>query len=177
MERSKKLLNNSLILLFGTILTKGLNFIMAPLITRWVSIEDYGIFDLLATYATLLIPIVALGVHHAIFRFLLDDDSEEEVTVVNTNAIMINLVGIILYVIFVTMLSLFFKSLTNYIILLTILLLAQTFQNYMCMAVRGMKKIKLYAVMNVLTTTSILILVFYFVRILDMGLERNDIRI
>ncbi len=171
MERSKKLLSNSLILLFGTILIKGLNFFMAPLFTRWVPIEDYGTFDLLITYSALLIPLLALGIHHAIFRFLLDNESKDEISAINTSAIITNIIGIIIYAIFVIILSIFFKSITNYIIQLTILILTQTFQNYIYMFVRGLKKIKLYTIMNIICTISILAFVFCFVKIFNMGLN------
>jgi len=171
MSRSKKLLNNSIILLVGNILTKGLNFFMAPLFTRWLSIEDYGMFDLLATYSTLLIPILALGTHHAIFRFLLDDKTDEEKTVINTSIIITNIIGIMAYLIFVLLLSLIFDSLTNYVIQLTILLITQTFQNYMCMFARGIKKLKLYVISNTICTISIFIFVFVFVKLFNLDLN------
>lgn len=171
MERSKKLLNNSIILLFGTILTKGLNFIMAPLFVRWISVADYGRFDLIVTYSTLLIPILAIGIHHSVFRFLLDDDSKEGITIINTNAIITNIIGLCVYGLCVMIISIFYRQLTNYIFQLTILLLTQTFQNYMCMFIRGLKKIKLYTIMNVACTANILIFVFIFVKILNMGLN------
>ena len=171
MERSKKLINNSIILLLGTVFTKGLNFIMAPLFTRWLSQESYGTFDLISTYATLLIPILALGIHHAIFRFLLDNKSEDEITEINTNAVITNFIGIIIYIIIVTIISIINGNLLGYIIQLTILIFTQTFQNYICMVVRGLKKLKLYAIMNIICTASILAFVFVFVRKLNMGLN------
>jgi len=171
MSRSKKLLNNSLLLLFGTVITKGLNFIMAPLFTRWLSQENYGMFDLLTTYATLLLPVLAVGIHHAIFRFLLDSKSKEDITEINTNAIFINVIGLVVYFVAISVLSIFVKSIAIYIIPLTILIITNTFQNYMGMFVRGLKKLKLYTIINIICTASILFFVYYFVKILHLGLE------
>lgn len=170
MERGKKLFKNSVVLMIGSILTKGLNFIMAPLFTRWLSTADYGTFDLLATYVTLLIPILAMGVHHALFRFLLDDISTDNKNKVVTNSLIINFIGILIYLIFVIIIGSLNHSLTNYILILSGLLFAQTIQNYMGMYIRGIKQLKLYTEANVFCTASILLFVFVFVRIIGLGL-------
>ena len=47
--------------------------IIIPLLTRWVSQEEYGIFDLMITYVSLLIPFITFNCGEAAFRFLLDD--------------------------------------------------------------------------------------------------------
>ena len=171
MSRSQKLLNNSFILLVGTILTKGINFVMAPLFTRWLKMEDYGTFDLIVTYSTLLIPIVSLGIHHAVFRFLLDCKTKEEITSVNTNSIIINLIGIIIYVLIISILAICFDSIKEFAFQLTILFTAHTLQNYIGELARGLKKLKLYTILNVICTISILIFVYIFVKLLNMNLN------
>lgn len=170
MDRSKKLLNNSLILLVGGMLTKGLNFIMAPLFTRWLTTAEYGMFDLLATYATLLIPLLALGIHHAVFRFTLDANSKENISDIVSNAVAINLLGVIIYFIFIVVAIIINPDILTVIFQLSILVLAQTFQNYMGMFVRGVKKLKLYTLSNVVCTASVMIFVYVFVCIAGQGL-------
>lgn len=171
MDRGKKLLKNTIVLMFGTILTKGLNFIMAPLFTRWLSTTEYGTFDLLCTYVTLLIPTLALGTHHAVFRFLLDAKSDEEHRVIVTNTLFINMIGFLLYFAILIIICFIKPSLRYYAGGLTILLITQTIQNYMCMYIRGIKKLKLYSTINIICTAAILLFVSLFVRMLSLGLN------
>lgn len=171
MDRGKKLIKNTIVLMFGSILTKGLNFIMAPLFTRWLTTTEYGTFDLIATYSTLLIPILAIGTHHAVFRFLLDVEESEDYQTVLTNTVFLNIVGVLLYLLCLIIICFVKPSVTEYGFLLTVLLLTQTMQNYMGMYIRGIKKLKLYSIVNIVCTASILLCVFVFVRVLGMGLQ------
>lgn len=170
MEREKKLFVNSAVLLAGSILTKGLNFLMAPLFTRWLERESYGTFDLLMTYATLLIPLLALGVHHALFRFLLDSKTPVEREKIVTNSLMINLMGTVVYFVTTCVICCISQHLSYYILLLSGLLVSQSLHNYMGMYMRGDKQIKQFTVVNVLCTVSVIFFVCLFVKILKMGL-------
>lgn len=169
--KGTKLLKNSVVLLIGTVLTKGINFVMAPLFTRWMSMEDYGTFDVFSTYSVLLIPIIALGVHHAIFRFILEDTQKENVTCVFSNAIVINGIGLIIYFLGAIVIVLVNPSLIYGVFWLTILFISQTLQNMMCMFLRGLKYLKYYTYCNVICTLSIFFLCVVFVCFLDYGLE------
>ena len=72
------LAKNTILLSIGTIITKGINLLMIPLFSSWLSTEDYGTFDLLCTYVSLLIPFITMSSSDAIFRFLVDKDDEKE---------------------------------------------------------------------------------------------------
>ena len=77
-SRSKKLALNTVILSIGTLCTKGIMFFMAPLFTRWLTSSEYGTFDLLVSYVSLLLPFLTLSTGEALFRFLLDAENEEK---------------------------------------------------------------------------------------------------
>ncbi len=170
-NRAESLVKNSIIMFIGSVLTKGINFIMAPLFIRWLSMEDYGTFDLLSTYSMLLIPIIALGIHHAVFRFLIDSDSLEEKGKIVINSIVINLVGFIVYIIIISAWMVMDRTKISFLILLTLLLFSQSFQNYVGMYIRGLKKLNLYTIINVICTSAIMVGVTFFVKIFDMGLD------
>lgn len=163
-RNSKKLAINSLILLGGSILSKGINFIMAPLFTRWLSIEDYGTFDLLATYSMLLVPVLALGIHHGMFRYMLDADSKDERVKIITNSIIINNVGIVCYIIVTGVLVCFFPLKKSLLLLLLILVVSQSIQNFTGMYLRGIKKISVYTITNVICTVLIFLVVTIMLR-------------
>ena len=93
MNREKKLFKNTIILTIGTICTKGILFIMTPFFTRWLSQEDYGVFDLITTYIALLIPLTSLEIGHASFRLLMDNRNKENII---TSSIFITFISCIL---------------------------------------------------------------------------------
>ena len=72
-KSNDSLAKNTILLSIGTFMTKGLSFIMVPIFSRWLSTEDYGTFDLLCTYVTLLIPLIGLASNEALFRFSMDE--------------------------------------------------------------------------------------------------------
>ena len=79
MNRSEKLLKNTLIIGIGNFSTKFLTFIMLPFYTKWLSPDAYGEFDLLATYVVLIISFATLQLEQAIFRFSLKDKEKSKV--------------------------------------------------------------------------------------------------
>lgn len=170
-RRQSKLIKNSVILLIGSLLTKGINFLMAPLFIRWMPSADYGTFDLLATYSMLLIPVFAMGSHHAVFRFLLDDESYENRETILTNVLLINGIGILCYMLFMGGIMVCFDKITPFLYQLFILLVAQTLQNLVGMYLRGIKKLEYYTITNIILTISIFVFVFLFVKGLNLGLN------
>lgn len=72
------LAKNTALLSIGTMLTKGINLIMIPLFSAWLSTEDYGMYDLLATYVSLLIPFITLSSSDAVFRFVIESNADDD---------------------------------------------------------------------------------------------------
>ena len=58
---------NTVVLTFGKICTQGISFLMLPLYTSILDTTEYGTFDLLVTYATLLLPLVNWQLDQGIF--------------------------------------------------------------------------------------------------------------
>ena len=86
---NNKLIRNTLLLTIGTLVNKGLLFIMIPFFSRWISTSDYGTFDLICTYVTLFIPIIDLATGEAMFRFSVEDQSKDNLSKQFTNGIAI----------------------------------------------------------------------------------------
>ena len=72
MSREKELAKNTIILAFGKICTQSISFLMLPFYTAVLDTKDYGTFDLLVTYATLLLPLVNWQFDQGLFRFMLE---------------------------------------------------------------------------------------------------------
>ena len=103
MKENRELAKNTILLSIGTILNKGLQFIMIPFFSAWLSSEDYGTFDLLCTYVTLLIPIVTLASSNAVFRLSIEaDETKKEKSKFITNGFVLDSINIgILSIIFI----------------------------------------------------------------------------
>jgi len=78
MDRRKELAKNTAILSFGKICTQCVSFLMLPLYTALLDTTEYGTFDLLVTYGTLLLPLVNWQFDQGIFRFMLDCRGDRE---------------------------------------------------------------------------------------------------
>lgn len=78
MSRKTELAKNTAILTVGRLCTQCISFFLLPLYTAILSAEEYGTFDLLVTYATLLIPLVNWQLDQGLFRYLLDCRGKKE---------------------------------------------------------------------------------------------------
>lgn len=78
MSRKSELAKNTAILTVGKVCTQCINFFLLPLYTAILSAEEYGTFDLLVTYSTLLLPLVNWQLDQGLFRFMLDHRGNRE---------------------------------------------------------------------------------------------------
>lgn len=78
MSRKTELAKNTAILTVGKLCTQCISFFLLPLYTAILSTEEYGTFDLLVTYSTLLLPLVNWQLDQGLFRFMLDYRGNKE---------------------------------------------------------------------------------------------------
>ncbi len=146
-DKQTKLVKNTLILSIANFFAKGITFVMAPFIARWLLSNEYGIYDLVLTYMSLFTPIVILDCGEAMFRFMLDETEERKKQVV-TNSSLISLLGIILCVVVLIVVSIYTQD-DIYLYILG-LLIAQVLNNFFMMYMRGLKKLTDYAFSNII---------------------------
>lgn len=79
MERQKELLKNTIIIGIGNIFTKAISFILVPLFTLWLTPAQYGDYDLLFSYISLVVPIITLQLEQAILRYTLENSDRGEI--------------------------------------------------------------------------------------------------
>lgn len=170
-NREKKLLKNTAILSFGTLCTKAIMFILIPIITRLVSTESYGIFDLLTTYATLLIPVLTLGLGEGTFRFLIDSKSIEERKKIIINALISNVISFLLAIIVISVASVINSTIRQLAVLFFIYFIVEILFDTLGKVLRGLKMLNKYTISNILFVIGIGIGVGLFVWKLEMGLE------
>lgn len=69
MDKYNRLVKNTLLVFGGNIGAKLITLVMMPLYTRWLSVEGYGLTDLLTIYVTLLLSVVSCCIPEALFVF------------------------------------------------------------------------------------------------------------
>ncbi len=168
MNKKNDLLKNTLLLSAGTMMTKVLQFVMIPFFTAWLTVSDYGVFDLLCTYVTLLIPIITLSSGQAMFRFLVDQKKDEEKKIV-TSGLFVYILNILI-VCLIIMLIKIFKGWSLAVPFIA-LFVSQTLNDYFQGFVRGVKKLNIYSLCMALSTLFIAIFSTIFIKICNLGLN------
>lgn len=106
MSREGALVKNTVILAIGTFFPKLAIFITLPVLTAFLTQEEYGTYDLTLTLVSLILPAATLQIQSAAFRFLIDvrhDDSEKEVIITNIYGIIIPISFIALVIMYLFM--------------------------------------------------------------------------
>ncbi|MGD9927193.1 MAG: lipopolysaccharide biosynthesis protein, partial [Sphaerochaeta sp.] len=68
----KKVLRNSLIYTFNNLLLKAFNFLLLPLYTAFLTPQDYGVTNLLASFTQVSTYLIAFSLYSATIRFYAD---------------------------------------------------------------------------------------------------------
>lgn len=172
-SKSKNLVKNTAILSFGTICTKGIMFFMTPLFTRWLSQSDYGTFDLITTYITLLIPFVTLDCGEAAFRYLVEvkEDANDLMSHIISSAIFVTVGGLCISGLVFIGIYFFYKPVQSYLPSFFLLLVTETFYNFNVFVARGMKKLPIYTLANIFFVVSMSLFSVIMVKVMGLGLN------
>lgn len=78
MGEARRLIKNTGIIAVGGMATKLVQFLLLPLYTSVLSTAEYGTVDYLNTIALFCVPVVSLLMDEALFRFLIDCESDRD---------------------------------------------------------------------------------------------------
>lgn len=169
MNKTNNLANNTILLAIGTFLNKGLQFVMIPLFSRWLTTEDYGRYDLFATYVTLMIPIVTLACSEAVFRYGVEKDSVEDKRPYITNGLAIVLTNSLIMGVIVIFIKFFFNW--NLAVPFFFMAFGEILNNYLQGYMRSTRRLNIYSFCTAFSTLCIFGASTVFVLLLDMGLS------
>ncbi len=91
----RKLALNTILLALSTFSSKLLVFLLLPLYTEVMSLDSFGRADMLMQTANLLLPIVSIGIMHAVVRFGLDKEYSRRT--VFTTASVVLAIGLLVF--------------------------------------------------------------------------------
>ncbi|MGH2063305.1 lipopolysaccharide biosynthesis protein [Aerococcus urinaeequi] len=165
MNKYKKLLGNSLVLTLGNFGSKFINFFLVPLYTAVLTTSEYGTVDIINTTTNLLIPLLTVELGQAVIRYAIADNTEDSHESILSNTIMHTL-AISLILVFLYPVINFFGIFGGYTNSFLILLIFRLFNQILSSYVRGVGKIKAFALngilMTVVTVLSNIILLLNF---------------
>lgn len=170
MKREQEFIKNSAILFFGTVFPRFISVIMLPVITGYLTKEEYGIYDLLITLTSLFLPIATLQMQASAFRFLIKERENHT----GQKLIVSNIVLFTVPVCLAALTTLYFCMrnidstikflIINYYFTDTMLIMARQI-------IRGLGKNKIYSVSVLMNSVIELVLVLIFLVQIGLGLN------
>ena len=170
MSREKDFAKNTVILGLGRFLPKLVSLVTLPIVTANLTKAEYGVYDLLVTLVSLLIPVATLQIQSAAFRFLIDHRKDEQrkgeiisgIYAVSAPIAAIISVGIAIYFEDVSMTSR---------VLIGLYFLLDTFYQTTSQCIRGLGANKDYAIASVLVSVIDGVGIVLGVQLAKRGLE------
>lgn len=162
------LMKNTIWLSIGKILSKGLLFVLLPFFSSWLSTEEYGTFDLICTYVSLLIPVLTLATGEGVFRFSIESTEEERKKYI-TNGFGILIINYVIFGVLLCVTSLFVQI--YYLEAFLLLLFSNLLNEYLSAYLRATKQLKIYSFSNAISVVVIALLVTIFVYFLHWGVQ------
>ena len=166
-DNNKHLIYNIVIIGIGTIFTRLIGFIMIPFYSSWLTTNEYGLYDLFATYVTLCVPFVSLQLDQAIYRFsIVKKDCSSYYYRIISSAI-IPLSCALSLLVFIVMSYMDMER--DIIIAFIFQFVAMTYYNIISEYLRGNGKLIGYSALNVSLGIFTIVLSVLFLKVLNLG--------
>lgn len=167
MSRNSELMKNTLLLSVGLLIPKIISFITLPLLTAYLSLKEYGEYDLILSITSLIIPVISLQIQQATFRYLIQAKEATDKIKYVTNSISYILVSHIIFLPFIY----FLLNMNKYIsILICLLILFQSLYNLIGQISRGLGKNLIYSLGVIVYSIFNVALLFVLLRFMNDNL-------
>ena len=168
MSKYKRLGKNVVLVFFGNAGSKLLNLLLLPFYTRWLSVEDYGITDMLNVYVMLLTGLVTASIAEAVFVFPKTATKEEQKSYFSSGLFIAIVFLAVAAILFLLSRYLFIKwdyesIFTDYTPQIYALLFVNFLQSYFQQFCRGIDKMKIYSTTGIILTVSTALFSFFFI--------------
>lgn len=137
-NRNKDLLKNTLVLSIGQFVPKIMALVVLPLLTGYLTKIEYGLYDLTLTVASFCIPLISIQIQQAVFRYLIESNSNKK-RIISTSIGFMIVMYIIASVIIVPCWFWYTKSMLL-AVLFTISYIFEAFLSWSGQVVRGLGK-------------------------------------
>lgn len=168
-NRSGKFFKDVGLYAIGNIGSKLITFLMVPLYTYFVNTSEYGLYDICLTLIFFAIPFMTLQLRDGAFRFLVDDESEDNKKAVVTFAYRVMITTSLLVVFAALVVSAF--TAVSYLWLMVLLLIVMSFYEVVVQITRGLGNTLSFVASGIISSLGIGAFSVLFVVYLKMGLE------
>lgn len=166
--QEKRLVKNTIIYAIGNLGSKVLVYVMVLVYSYYIHAEELGYYDLILTSVGLVLPVVVLGINEAIYRFMVDKDNSKQGMVLGTAYRFILAITVALSIIFATI-GMLFRI--RYWALILAYSISTLFFSSIQESLRGLSLTKFYAGIGLFNSLITLLLEFFFLIILKMGID------
>ncbi len=167
-NRAKDLAFNTIIIGIGKFSTQIVSFLLLPLYTSILTTEEYGIYDLILTITTFALPFITLLMEESMFRFLIDCKDDNQKKNVISQTMLYTLISTTFFIIIALIVNKFFKI--PYLWISLIYIASSIISGLRNALVRGLGKIKLYTLINFVSSLLNIILNIVFIALLRYGI-------
>lgn len=169
MNKYKLLLSNVGLFTLSNFASKFLVFLLLPLYTKTLTTSEYGNIDIITNTIYLIMPILTLTISESIIRFSIDEKINK--TNVLLSGISVVLLSFIILLSFVPFFLMFHNSISQHIVYFLVIYLTQSIALIFSQFMRGIGKVKIFAINGVLITLVTIISNIIFLIILKMGIN------
>lgn len=151
-SKSKILIKNIGILTISNFASKILVFLLVPLYTSVLSTEDVGVYDLIVSTVSLLIPILTLNIVDAVMRFLMDKSkSKEEVATIGIRYVSVSILPVLLFLIVASKIKAL-NSIHGFEMLILLYYVFSCLYQYLVQFTKGIENVSALGVAGILGT-------------------------
>ena len=169
-SRSKYLIKNVGILTVSNFASKILVFLLVPLYTSVLSTEEVGVFDLIVSTVSLLVPILSLNIVDAVMRFTMDRaKSKDEIAAIGVKFIGISSFIAIIIVIICRNLPQF-NVINGLEILIILYYVSYIMNSFLIQFSKGMEKVADLGIAGVVGTAFTIAANILFLLVMKWGL-------
>lgn len=169
-NRNIELIKNTIILMIGQFVPKIMSLIVLPILTGYLSKTEYGLYDLTLTVASFCIPLISVQIQQAVFRFLIEKNSDK-IDIISNSFLFLIFMYIISSGAIISLWLFYIKSFTLSI-LFTIAYLFETILSWCGQTVRGLGKNLYYSLAYAIYSVAFVLLLYLHLLIRkDLNLE------
>lgn len=166
MANYKKLGKDVLLMTIGSFGSRVISFVFVPFYTAVLTTVEYGISDLITTTVTLLLPFFTMTIFESMMRFPLDKEYDpKKVWQIGCK---VEAIGFLIFLILSPIL--FLTVLKDYYIFVVAYYLVTSINRCVSYFVRGINKVKVFAIAGALQTAFIVTFSLLFLLVFKFGI-------
>lgn len=167
-SKYQKLIKNSVLFAISSFGSKIMIFLLMPLYTRTLSTDEMGIADAVYATCTVILYIVSFTISEATMRFSKMEDVKKEKVLVNSLAVWMISVGIMMSISFLLKKTVFFAP---YFLFIFLIVVFQNFYMIISQYARGSEKIRVFSVGGIIQTLFLVLGNIVFLLYFKWGIE------